>query len=173
MPLSRHAQQYYVSGETASPVDDAESFDEVENIIEDSIFHDHDVFFEIFLSASIIWPKIVRYEAGKANHHCFPAEPSGLRRSNFVMLKGSTTLFDPTSSKRSFGIFTLAAAVTLSALSWAAPPEADNGLVSRADVITRRDVESVDIVARTELPNIPDILDGLIADLTPLVSEIS
>ncbi|OCB90721.1 hypothetical protein A7U60_g2019 [Sanghuangporus baumii] len=211
MPLSRRAQQYHASGETA--VDGAtvgcsqtskrtacaESSDEVENIIEDGIFHNHDV----FLTTSIIWPKIVSYETGKANHHCFPAESSGSRRSNLPRLAktlrihstplldeletfdflsidhgdslvcGATTLFDPTSDMRSFGIFTLAVAVTLSAFSWAAPLKADNGLVARADVITRRNIESVNIVARTEQPNIPDILDGLIADLTPLVDEIT
>ena len=74
---------------------------------------------------------------------------------------------------RSFGIFSLVATVAFSAFSSAAPLKADTNLVARAEVIARRDVGSVRIVARTELPNIPDILDGLIADLTPLVDEIS
>ena len=74
---------------------------------------------------------------------------------------------------RSFGILSLVATVAFSAFSSAAPLKADTVLVARAEVIARRDAASVHVVARTEPPNIPDILDGLIADLTPLVDEIS
>ncbi|KAL5504855.1 hypothetical protein ACEPAH_7518 [Sanghuangporus vaninii] len=82
MPLSRRALQYRASGETAvngaivscsqtsKRTACAESSDEVENVIEDDIFHNHDV----FLTALIIWPKLVSYETGKTNHHCFPSE---------------------------------------------------------------------------------------------------
>ncbi|KAL5504854.1 hypothetical protein ACEPAH_7517 [Sanghuangporus vaninii] len=74
-----------------------------------------------------------------------------------------------------FGIFTLAAAVALSAFSWAAPLKADNGLVARADRI-RRIVYAIYDTLRSPtlnhiLEKVVDLVGGAVGNVDGLLGS--